>query len=380
MKPPLLDFSLGSTKALLVLACSLTMLQCGSDFDERSEIIDLRVLAVRADTPWLRPGESTAIEPLIVGEQSSPEPLSYRWRWCPLLGPNNLAFECLVTPELIAEQVNQDADISEDIYELGNSRNTQFRYNELLTPELVEEICLSIRAIGEIPTQVNLPECDGTFPISIRLDITDGEKILTVFKTIRLIYQDDIEPNSNPNISRYQSAEGIIPGQDILQLRTDSIIRTETATLPFDRGFIIELVSQSDSSTNSQAIEDILTPEAQLERISEFTEEPRQVIDDNGDVVEVIIDTREQITVSWFSDTGSFDREREGFLPDTIQPIEPDGPTQVNAWLNTRQNVWFTPTMEEFPGGQATIYVVVRDNREGISWVSLPVSIGEAIP
>ena len=351
MKPPR-----APSPVALQITCALSLSAlatgCGSDFTPQSEITGLRFLAINASPPWLRPTETTTITPLVVGAED-PTQLRYRWRWCPLLGPNTTEFECLVTVEDLNQALGAEI-LPPDFFELGTSSTATLAYD--LPPELIESVCLGLREQNELSNLINLPDCDGTFPISIRVDLEEDERTITAFKDIRLIYDPGRRPNQNPTISSL--------GIQILGRADPSQL------INFDQQFLFEL--------GRSPTVDALT---QLDELSEtFTATRTEATDDNMTVL-VPFETREQLTFSWFAETGSYDVDRTGFLPDTVQSEdEPDGVPLAEAWFEARTNIWASPLPEEFQGGETTIYLVIRDGREGTSWTTQTLFIGDDSP
>lgn len=331
--------------SFLVLTLFGSGIGCGSDFPEQSEITNLRFLSVQAEPPWIRPSKTSSITALVVGLQPGRR-LSYRWSWCPLRGPNSFQFECLVTPELISEITGVQVD--ETIYDLGTSSTAEFNY--AFSPDDVRATCEEIRSLDTASSLVTLPECDGTFPISIRLDASDGDRRITAFKSLRLIYQEDAsQPRDQAN-----------PHIDDLGVEVLFNGRTVTGPLGFETKYTVRLGPDPSG-----------TPLDQLDRLSEtFTESQTNT------------ETREQLILSWFASTGEYDDNRSGFLPDTIQtPDRPDGIPINEAWDSARTNGWTSPRRADFSSGQSTtLYVVIRDDRLGTSWTSTTVVIGEARP
>lgn len=85
---------------------------CGGDFDPGSRVTKLRVLAIRSDRPFTRPGERIALEPLVVDPAA--RPLTYGYALC--RDPRSSSvLECLAaadpTPLYIGPQPNFGLDV-----------------------------------------------------------------------------------------------------------------------------------------------------------------------------------------------------------------------------------------------------------------------------
>ncbi len=84
----------GTTPVALALGLTLgvsLISACGSSYDPPSLINKLRVLAVRAEPPFLRPTGNTILTPLVVGLD---EPLCYAWAFCPFAWPKDGQYRC----------------------------------------------------------------------------------------------------------------------------------------------------------------------------------------------------------------------------------------------------------------------------------------------
>ncbi len=75
--------ALGLGLGLLLLATS-----CGSDFDPKSSVKTVRVLAIRSELPYARPGETVKLEALVHDARiSPPEPMRFYWFPLPCIDP-----------------------------------------------------------------------------------------------------------------------------------------------------------------------------------------------------------------------------------------------------------------------------------------------------
>ncbi|MBX2813468.1 MAG: hypothetical protein KTR25_16750 [Myxococcales bacterium] len=346
---------------------------CGSDFEPRSKITGFRILSVQASPSWLALSlanenrfPTTILSTLTVGA-TNPDALEYRWRWCPLLGSNSLAFECLISSEELVSGTNIDG-ISTDLYELGSESTVSFP-NTSITPAFVEELCLTIRSQPEISSQVTLPECNGTFPISIRVDITDGEQIATAFKDVQLIYDEELL--GTENINRDPSLDG----WEIRLLRQGLPI--EDSLIELDETLTLQLRKQA--STNEDE-----APNNTLDEFSQFYTDTCEEPLDDGTVIERDVTTRERVTLSWFITAGSIQDERTGYVPGPIcDPgiIDSNDQGVIQEWEEAKINRWDSPRFRDelVETSSVTIYVIARDNRGGASYTSTTVQVREVI-
>ncbi|MBC8070316.1 MAG: hypothetical protein IAG13_18430, partial [Deltaproteobacteria bacterium] len=75
-------------------------------------------------------------------------------------------------------------------------------------------------------------------------------------------------------------------------------------------------------------------------------------------ITQEIADTREAIAVAWYATGGSFDAARTGRAGD-----DP---------ARTSDNVWTAPSEP----GVVTLWIVLRDDRGGVSWRTLAIEVG----
>lgn len=327
--------------AALSLIAAVLLSGCGPDFPELSEIYRVNILGLRADPPWIMSGQTSRLTPLIEGA-TAPDELTFRWSWCPLRGPNSARFECLFPPESLGELTGGEVSLDSS---LGEGPTAEFE--NIFDASDVETACQELRMQEEISALVTVPECDGTFPISIRLEVADGDVLADAYKDVTLVYDPAqvADINTNPEIS----ALGIrvLDGSELAR-----------GPLEFDRQYVLEVGSEPDGST---ALLDGLS-----ERYLDRSEDPP-------------VETRERLVFSWSTFEGTFDADRTGFLPDTVQsPEQPDGTPVEEEWREARTNGWRSPLAGDFPGGPTTIFAVVRDNRGGQSWTSTTVIVREA--
>lgn len=332
---------------------------CGSDFEPPSEITSFRFLAVRAEPPSIFPGEATRLEALVAGGTAT----NGVWTWCPLRGPNSAQFACLVTVEQINQaiaELSPDGEpsippISADFFQLdlvdpNDPTTAQFRYE--FPPEVVREICQQIRSQGMVSNLVTLPECDGTFPISVRVDLTNGARTITAFKDVNLVYYTTLpesEVNDNPNLE----------GAELRLLLGGSPV--ELDALPFNATYSVQL---SDKEGDARAL---------LDQLSQTYTATETRAGEDGEEIKEREPTREQLTFSWFATSGSWEDDRTGFLPETVgSPAE-----EISAFNEARDNEWASPSRGELPMGEpVTLYLVVRDERGGATWTSTTVTLG----
>lgn len=353
--------SIAASRAGVVMMGALLSLSCGSDFPERSLITDLRILAVSADPPWVLPTQTSRLTPLVVGVED-PTQLGYRWSWCPLRGPNSSGYECLIPLEVLNATLQpMGFTVPADFYELGTNATADFNY--LVTAEFVEQLCLELGKQEELSRFVTLPDCDeGLFPISVQLDVTLGDRIITAYKEVTLVF----DLTTNRPLSALPDVSGL--GIEVVSPNGNLLTRP----IDFEEAVRVRLGPTLGDDGEPVA------PLEQLDRLSEAFETTETTLGEDGTIISTTVQTREQLLLSWFSETGEWDANRTGFQPDTLQgPDQPDGIPIAEAWDSARANVWAAPLSGDFEAGETTrLYVVVRDFRGGTSWTTSTVAVG----
>jgi hypothetical protein len=148
---------------------------------------------------------------------------------------------------------------------------------------------------------------------------------LDVVWTMRLPVDPTVPPNTNPALD---PAMFFVAGPQDQEQRIDDFANAPV-TLPRD----VETV-------------------VRLEGLTEAASESYTAIDDDGQQ----FDDRERLTLSWFVESGDIDEVRTAFIAD-VEPIE-----------DTRRNRWTPALLEDYDRGDARIYVIIRDNRGGVTW------------
>ncbi len=80
----------------LALAAASGLVGCGADFDPGSRIVSLRVLAIRADNPYAKPGETVHLDSLWY-DALDPDRTkrSREWAWATCVNPDSSSvFDC----------------------------------------------------------------------------------------------------------------------------------------------------------------------------------------------------------------------------------------------------------------------------------------------
>ncbi len=293
----------------------LLFARCDDNFDDFNVVTDFRLLAMQADPPALREGETTTLRALV-----SDTSATYHWSWCPIPGDSDAGFPCVLThgelQAIVDEELGEGA-ITVPSFHLGSEPTAIFDYS--FPPELLAGACAILSEI-DLPDIAPAPRCaSGTFPIVIKLTVNKDGKTITGVHDLLLRYAEGTPTNN-------------IPVMDGLSL----IVNGERKEIPDGGG-----------QTLTRGTEHEL-----LISVGETASESYSRERDGG--VEVL---RENLTATWFIEGGETEKRRTSFIAGE-KPM---------ADLVT--NKWKTPTENEFPRNDMRVFVVLRDNRGGISWL-----------
>jgi hypothetical protein len=303
-----------------VLAAGL--IGCGEEFDPYNRLVELRVLAIKAEPPAPALGESTVLTPLVYTPEGQ-GPVTFSWSWCPVPGAANDGYPCQVKEEDLRE-VAAAAGLPPPSFDLGTGPTATLTH--VLPPALLQQICADTPGL---PRLVDT-DCRGGFPVQILLRAKSATDELISVRTVRLRYAPDQEPNANPFI-------------DGLTVRLDDM------DLPLTDTPVHTLPRAEDTTIKAQV------PLTVLEMY-------------NGRDADLNpVRTEEQLTLSWFVESGDTDSARTRFARDGFRPEK------------AFENKWSPDRVKDYSKDTARLIVVVRDDRGGVGWRSAAVKL-EATP
>jgi hypothetical protein len=312
----------------LAIALALAVSGCGEDFDPFNRINTLRVLAIKADPPSPGPGETTILStlvftpPALMGD-AGPPTISYQWSWCPLPGSANEGYPCTVSEQELQSMAMQ-AGIAVPRYDLGTGPTAMLPHG--LNPLLLAQICAGAEGL---PQAI---DCEGGFPVQIKVVVKAGGDEVVSVRTLRLRFGTS-EPNANPRI------DGLA-----IQLHETMV------DLP---------LGETPEVTVPRAEISLLKASVPLDMVAErYTGK-----DENMQVAML----REQLTLTWFVETGDTDEERTRWVEGGFRAEK------------TFENEWTPERVKDYAPGTSKIIVVIRDNRGGVDWRSAAVKL-EAAP
>ena len=302
--------------ALLLLSSA----GCTEDFDPYIRLKSLRVLAIAAHPPAPAPGEVSGFVPLLY--LPAPDPtLQLAWSWCPVAGTANDGYPCLVSEAELSALSQQAGLPPPPPYDLGTGPTAKLQH--LISPALLQQIC-----VGS-PGNMAAPNCEGGFPIQIKLRVTTAAQSIEAVRTLRLRFDPSHEPNQNLAIQGLLAEIGGVD-QPLTSAGDLLILRNEETT-----------------------VKAVVSPEVS----EEYTGK-----DNNLQVARL----RERLIFTWFVESGDMDEGRTGYI---------DGLTPLDV---ATSNEWTPGLTRDFAPTTSRIIVVIRDNRGGVSWATGVVQLGEA--
>lgn len=296
------------TAALLLLpACA------DEEMAPYGRLTSLRVLAIQSDPVAPGPGETTTLTPLLYVPEGQLAP-EFEWSWCPFPGPASDGYPCEVEPGELGE-LSALAELGIPLelppLELGSGPTATFTHG--IAPELLQMLCAEL---GPDLPEVN---CPLGFPVQLRLRASNAEAEVFAVRPLYLAFTPGQVNASIP----------VIPG---LELRRDGEWRAVT------EGFADPLRRDDVNALRTS--------------IEETAAETYTVVVAAGETAE----QRERLTLSWFVESGDTKSFRTGFI---------DGVSGIGV-LN--ENEWYPARVDDDPRETAELVLVLRDNREGVSW------------
>ncbi|NLN62090.1 MAG: hypothetical protein GX146_04365 [Myxococcales bacterium] len=322
----------------LLLALLGTSLGCNESFEAFTTVSDLRLLGIAATPPDLHSGDAAQLTALVVQSPTDARPLSYHWRWCPVGADAQGHTDCPISQAQFDDLLRTAGLDPRDTFapfDLGDAPEATLGHT--LPAAALRALC-TLAFSQAAPTFMSLPRCAHSLPITVTLDVTDGDKTIRATKKIRLLTDDALPPNANPRFGTRITA-------------TDSDGRTITlrpdapTTLAGHRTWRIRVDIPEDASES-------------------FVPLP----DDDGDSGATAPDpVREILFMTWFVGGGEMKFSRTGFY---------DGATPFD---DLRHNEWTAPKAADAPD-VVPLYWVLQDERGGVAWTSRDIVLAEETP
>ncbi len=304
-----------TARSMIPLVALMALTACSFDFDRSSEVLDRRILAIQVEPPELVGGgalpDSVRARALVVDPA---EPLAV----------TEIAWWSCTFPELASGRNNERCPEGEDTVQHASSAEP--------LASLVQDIPLPASVAGVLATGLDVPAPQ----IQVQLRVGSDASALFAVKevAVRARLPEGQEPNRNP----------VLQG---LTLDGTDWLPDAPRTLRYGE-------CPDEEKVQVEAEDGSLVPVCEHDIEPLFDESESQYYEERGLSGELELQ-RERLRFSWFTDGGSFRREST----DQKDPRDPS-PENVGPKASWRE----PPTKTE----RATVWVVVRDGRGGITW------------
>lgn len=389
-----------SSLTALLLLCALLSAQlgCGEAFDPYWRIDKLRVLAIQADPPTLKPGAAAQLNALVFSPDDAP--ITYQWQWCPFRTTPQNDYECPFTREELIAQI--EANLPDDApninfgalipdFELGSEAQASLRYPA--TPEVVLGLCQALQGFlaqqeEQLAEQISVTNCERGYEVSLRLIVEQGGQKLVSSKRINLWTGSEFDQNQNPAVEgiqiRLKKPEDASKVKDKMPWVNVDLPREEQwYLLPEDQ--ITPIVANIPLEVRS------VTP---LES-AELWQPPAP----QGSNLERLPPEREVLLFRWMTTGGDLDNSRSLFkeglntleegpvsefnVPYNINEDEDelDKPERKTDWdldgvANAKDNCPYVANADQsYEACKVRIWSIVRDGRLGINWTERQVEV-----
>ncbi len=314
-----------------ILSLSIFGIACSEPMDAFNEVNKFRVLSVKADPPSLAEGETSEISSLLYVPEESAEQVSYNWSWCPIAAIDG---KCLLSEDVfkkLAEELirqngnDQAADALSDFpisFSLGTNPTASFLY--ALPAQFLTQVCNELVSQEGFPKQIQL-NCEDKLDVIIIFEATLGEETVSAVKNIPLYLDSARADNENP---------------------------------------IIENIVVSDSTGKNLTLDDELPSvfRGETYNIEASVKESESQVFFNKDSKDEL---REFLFITWYAEGGEFEYMRTTYLYEEVS-------------INTlRNNSWYVPKKADFPNNEIGLFLVLQDDRGGVSWLERRFAVKE---
>jgi hypothetical protein len=311
-RPPLL------LAAALIALCAGTF-GCSEDFAPFTRLESLRILGIQSDVPTPATGETANLAALVYMPPGTAAP-TYDWSWCPFPGSANDGYACRVTEEMLADLPGGGVPS----FNLGTAETASFTNS-------IDSGLLTAACGGFLPGQPERLDCTNGFPIQVALTIDNGVEAVKAVSTVRLRFTPTmtVDPPiyglDSPNaIPRIDSLLAVFPDH------SDDITDPPVATLPRDVGIRLFAGVDKDAAVESY---------------------------DGADKDGNPMTLTERLFITWYVETGNLDDNRTSFTDEATAPF-----------VKLEENTWTPALTKRYAPSTARLYVVLHDNRGGVSW------------
>lgn len=355
------------TRTLALFAVLLPFaMGCDEDYPPYVRLDSLRVLAIQSEPISPAAGETTTLTPLVYAPEG--QVVSYAWSWCPLAGPANQGYPCLVSEaQLQSGQLAQlqGQPLAVPPYDLGNAPTASFPVT--FDPERLRMFCRPNSLLAApatdagagdagaedagavLPPDAGAPQGDGGgdeaafgldcsngLPIQIKLTVSTATDRVDTVRALTLKLSGPQPANTNPVIDGLAATFRVPGGRP--EDTFDVAFGPEGVTLPRQKQTVIK------------ALVNAVHSEPFIDR----------------DEMDQPIAANERLFLTWFVESGSMSPERTSYLPLRV-PL-----------ADALKSKWTPGSLEDYPAEFSKLFVVIRDNRGGVGWASATARLVEA--
>lgn len=328
----------------LAAALALSLLAaCNGRLSPSTTVTGVRVLAVGADRPEVRPGESTAVRALIADPHGGGRPLGAVWLGCPPAELGKSPCDDLAALLDLASFAQQPGVT-------GLASNPPV-YSA--PPGVLDGLTAARREFGGLDGQVVL----GASALA-----SGGAPAGADESTARIKVSESRNPNRNPGFTAVTIDGREAPEDQVVEIAADS---TPALRLEVDRDQseavpILDLLGPAPCTPLAGCTDPKLCPSADCRR-------SQMCRVDQGRC-----EKHEQLRVDWYSTAGTFSRAPPGQGPGGAPLPDEEGDQRIPRNV---QILFVAPGLVRGrdpvpPGGLVTLWVVLRDDRYGVSWTS----------
>jgi hypothetical protein len=306
-----------NSRTFILSLLALGAAACGPEFDPYNELKGMRVLAVRAEPAELTEGTSTTVDALI--HRGSGDAPTLRWSVCPWPSDPNGGFQCALAQadwQAAWEAAGLSGQASALDLGTGSTAALSFPGTLAQAKKLCHVLAENIAAAVMVP-----PDCERSWPWTVRLSTRASAAHIETVKDVTLLLTADAVPNQNPTLTALRAGDKALGAMAVeLAAGKKHALRIEVP----------------DSA-------------AEIYRPTPALGEPPKP------------EEKESLLFTWFVDQGSTEKVHTSFK---------EG---VEALAPAIKNEWEAPD----EAASATLYVVVRDPRGGVGFISGTVQLTE---
>lgn len=376
-----------AASAALTVAGALVWVACESPLSPSYQLDSARVLAIQSNPVDMLPDGSVTLQALLYLPPGSPKP-TYQWSWCAAVGST---LQCAVTAQQLTSILDPDGSLGVDIdYSLGSGSQAVFDYP--VNPSILQAACVrvlveagvedasdeedeaattttpSTTADSGVPPGANgRIACNGSsWTVDVLLTVGVGSVNLQAVRTLTLYLTPPASTNHNPTVLGLAPFTSPAPGAGPLgnpALQADGAVVDPGVGTAGDAGLVVA-AQIPVAASELYGVGPLSDPDAS------DAEAPPCAADasvssnpfDFGDA-DCVPQVYESLDLAWYVQGGLLEHAT------TSMPSVRLG--QPQAWGPLLVNQWAPPA----PEGTTPIVLVVRDNRGGIGWTSVPAQV-----